>query len=191
MGSGGRPPEVRLRRMGVRPLELPIYKPPPYTRPALHTRGQGKPCPYMGFVPKPSNSGYVGTAFMAVREQARPHAKDEPLRIHGSLSRPTDRVNPVYADRTPTFFTKREVCPIDRSSFPTGRFSAIFRDFPNTRGGQSKIERKMSARSSLSSEKDNTGQVNHVNKPAREQGRGLEGARTEQGEVDEAGGPQC
>ena len=57
----------------------------------------------------------------------------------------------------------------------------IFRDFPNT-------ARIMSARSSS---QDNTGQVNHVNKPAREQGRGLERARAEQGKVDEAGGPQC
>jgi len=52
------------------------------------------------------------------------------------------------------------------------------------------LRENMSARSSLSSEKDNTGQVNHVNKPAREHGRGLEGARTEQGKVDKAGGPQ-
>ncbi len=33
----------------------------------------------------------------------------------------------------PMIFTNRGVCPIDRSSFLTGRFSAIFRDFPNTR----------------------------------------------------------
>ena len=33
----------------------------------------------------------------------------------------------------PWKFTKREVCPVDRSSSLTARFSAIFRDFPNTR----------------------------------------------------------
>ena len=31
----------------------------------------------------------------------------------------------------PTIFTDSGDCPIDRSSYPTGRFSAIFRDFPN------------------------------------------------------------
>ena len=31
-----------------------------------------RPCPYAGFVPKPSNPDYVGTAFMAVREQEWP-----------------------------------------------------------------------------------------------------------------------
>ena len=30
-------------------------------------------------------------------------------------------------------FAKREGCPVNRSSSLTGRFSAIFRDFPNTR----------------------------------------------------------
>ncbi len=92
-----------------------------------------------------------------------------PLRIHGSLSRPTDRESqvrlrrsrpcpyrstkpssPPEADRPgaeapqaalaamsprivqPMLFTKREICPIDRSSSLTARFSANFRDFPNT-----------------------------------------------------------
>ncbi len=35
----------------------------------------------------------------------------------------------------PMLVTDRGDCPVDRSSFLTGRFSAIFRDFPNTRGG--------------------------------------------------------
>ncbi len=56
---------------------LPIYEPSPYTHPARLTHGQGKPCPYTGFVPKPSNSGYVGTAFrlsglLAFRTTTRP-----------------------------------------------------------------------------------------------------------------------
>ncbi len=60
-------------------------------------------------------------------------------------------------------------------------------DYPIEGEGHAKLARNVSARSSS---QDNTGQVNHVNKPAREQGRGLEGARTDQGKVDEAGGPQ-
>ncbi len=31
----------------------------------------------------------------------------------------------------PRLFTKRDICPIARLSFLKGRFSAIFRDFPN------------------------------------------------------------
>jgi len=34
----------------------------------------------------------------------------------------------------PTLFIIREICPIDRSSSLTGRFSGIFRDFPNCGG---------------------------------------------------------
>lgn len=33
----------------------------------------------------------------------------------------------------PMLLAKREICPIDRSSLLTGRFSGIFRDFPNYR----------------------------------------------------------
>ncbi len=33
----------------------------------------------------------------------------------------------------PMLFTKREVCPVGRTSPLTARFSGIFREFPNTR----------------------------------------------------------